>query len=209
MLARISDAVYNFQKYDDAFMAKTFDKLWVALGITPNVLTALRFIGTTILWVLFLNVPDPNTFWNTSILLLFIVTALTDLWDGALARNTNQITELGTLLDPLADKLLIGSVLFFLASTLHHWTLYMIIFLEGIMIVLNVIFYTLWKGKIRGANAFGKLKMALEVIFVILLLVGVYQQSLTVLNIGYIVGSIAILLAIISILKGIKDSGAL
>ena len=156
-----------------------------------------------------MSTNDHQTFWNNSILLLFIVTALTDLWDGALARNTNQITDLGTLLDPLADKLLIGSILFFLASTLNHWTLYMIIFLESVMIVLNVIFYTLGKGKIQGANAYGKLKMALEVIFVILLLIGIYKETHLVLQAGFLVGAVAVFFAIISMLKGIKESGAL
>lgn len=209
MLEQISKAVYNFQKYDDAFMAKTFDKIWRALGITPNVLTMLRLIGTAILWVAFLTTDSNESFWNAGILVLFIVTALTDLWDGALARNSNQITELGTMLDPLADKLLIGSILFFLALTLHHWTLYLVIFLECIMVVLNIIFYTIWGGKIKGANAFGKLKMALEVLFVIILLIGVYQKSDSTLTVGFFVGGTAIIFAIISMLKGMKDSGAL
>jgi len=209
MLDHISRAVYNFQKHDDAFMAKTFDKLWLALGITPNVLTMLRFIGTAILWVAFLTTNSSEAFWNAGILVLFIITALTDLWDGALARNSNQITELGTMLDPLADKLLIGSILFFLALTLHHWTIYLVIFLECIMVVLNVIFYTIWGGQIKGANAFGKLKMALEVLFVIILLVGVYQKNPDILNVGFFIGAFAIIFAIISMLKGMKDSGAL
>lgn len=209
MLDKIANAVYQFQKYDDALMAKTFDKIWLAFGITPNVLTMLRFIGTSILWVIFLTADNTEAFWNAGILTLFIITALTDLWDGALARNSNQITELGTMLDPLADKLLIGSVLLFLAVTLHHWTLYMVIFLECIMVVLNIIFYTIWGGKIQGANAYGKLKMALEVIFVILLLIGVYQKNPVVLNSGFFIGACAIFFAIISMLKGMKDSGAL
>ena len=209
MLNHIEKAVYQFQKYNDKIMRYTFDKVWVALGITPNILTMLRFIGTITLWVLFLSTNDHAGFWNTSILLLFIITGLTDLWDGALARNTKQITDLGTLLDPLADKLLIGSILFFLANTLHHWTLYMIIFLECVMVLLNVIFYTVAKGKIQGANAYGKLKMALEGIFVLFLLIGVYQKSPLVLEIGFFIGAIAIFFAIISMLKGIKESGAL
>lgn len=209
MLNYIEKAVYQFQKYNDAFMHHTFDKVWVAFGITPNILTMLRFIGTITLWVLFLSTNDHVGFWNTSILILFTVTGLTDLWDGALARNTKQITDLGTLLDPLADKLLIGSILFFLANTLQHWTLYMIIFLECVMVLLNVIFYTVAKGKIQGANAYGKLKMALEGIFVLFLLIGVYQKSPLILEVGFFVGATAIFFAIISMLKGIKESGAL
>ncbi len=209
MLRFISDLVYKFQKIDDAFMAKTFDHIWLFFGITPNILTLSRFIGTAVLWALFLTENDVSQFWNYTILALFIITALTDLWDGALARNSNQITELGTLLDPLADKLLIGSIVFFLAATLQHWTLYMIIFLEGMMVVLNIVFHIIWREKkIQGANAYGKLKMSLEVLFVILLLIGIYQNNPAVLSAGYVIGAFAVLFAIISMLKAMHDSGA-
>ncbi len=208
MLRFISELVYKFQKVDDAFMAKTFDHIWKLFGITPNILTLARFIGTAILWALFFTEQDVSNFWNYTILALFIVTALTDLWDGALARNNNQITDIGTLLDPLADKILIGSIVFFLAATLKHWTLYLIIFLEGIMVLLNLVFYMIWGGKIQGANAYGKLKMTLEVIFVILLLTGIYQNNPAVLTAGYFVGAVAVFFAIISMVKAMKDSGA-
>lgn len=208
MLRYITKLVYSFQKIDDAFMARTFDPIWKFFGITPNILTLARFIGTAILWALFFTEQDVSNFWNYTILGLFIVTALTDLWDGALARNNNQITDLGTLLDPLADKILIGSIVFFLAATLKHWTLYLIMFLEGIMVLLNLVFYMIWGGKIQGANAYGKLKMTLEVIFVILLLTGIYQNNPAVLTAGYYVGAVAVFFAIISMLKATKDSGA-
>src|SRR3972149_394266 len=208
MMQWISNGVYQFQKHCDRLMAKSFDKIWLFFGITPNVLTIARFIGTAILWALFLTETNASDFWNYSILALFIITALTDLWDGALARNTNQVTHIGTLLDPLADKLLIGSVLYFLAATLAHWTLYMIIFLEAMMIVLNIIFYMVWESKIKGANAYGKLKMGLEVVFVAMLLLGVYQQSPDIITAGYYIGGGAVFFAIISMLKGIQDSAS-
>src|SRR5687768_18591755 len=43
---------------------------------------------------------------------LFIVVAVTDYWDGKLARSRNLVTRLGTLLDPLADKLLLFATFF-------------------------------------------------------------------------------------------------
>ncbi|MBP7056864.1 CDP-alcohol phosphatidyltransferase family protein [Candidatus Gracilibacteria bacterium] len=208
MLAQISKAVFSFQKITDKLMSQCFDKIWVRLGITPNILTLSRFIGTGILWVLFLTETTASDFWNYTILTIFIISALTDLWDGALARNTNQITDIGTILDPLADKLLIGSILYFLAITLSHWTLYMIIFLESLMVALNMIFYMLWGGKIQSANAFGKLKMGLEVITVILLLVGIYQKNPYIVDAGFFFGAISVLFAIISMLKAMKDGGS-
>ncbi len=47
---------------------------------------------------------------------LFVVCALTDFLDGALARKLNQVTALGTFLDPISDKILVSSLLIFLVA---------------------------------------------------------------------------------------------
>jgi len=52
-------------------------------------------------------------------LYLFIIAALTDLFDGLFARMTNQKTALGTFLDPLADKFLLVSS--FIVLTIYGW----------------------------------------------------------------------------------------
>lgn len=48
---------------------------------------------------------------------LFVAAAITDWFDGYLARSWNQVSPLGRFLDPIADKLLVGAVLFLLAAT--------------------------------------------------------------------------------------------
>lgn len=78
----------------------------------PNILTLLRifaipviiaadiYFGTTGRWVA---------------VILFIVAALTDYVDGYLARKWNQISDLGRMLDPIADKLLVAAMLLYFA----------------------------------------------------------------------------------------------
>jgi CDP-diacylglycerol--glycerol-3-phosphate 3-phosphatidyltransferase len=75
----------------------------------PNYLTLARIFLVPIVVAVLLTKDIPNwTFWGAS---LFLVTALTDLLDGYLARRRKQVTTLGRLLDPIADKLLISSAL--------------------------------------------------------------------------------------------------
>jgi CDP-diacylglycerol--glycerol-3-phosphate 3-phosphatidyltransferase len=75
----------------------------------PNALTLARIFLIPIVVVVLLTVEIRTwAFWGAS---LFLAAALTDLLDGYLARQRKQITTLGRLLDPIADKLLISSAL--------------------------------------------------------------------------------------------------
>src|SRR5262245_4670252 len=70
----------------------------------PNKITLIRIFLVPILLV-FLMSPDG---WYPIIAAsIFVIAAFTDWLDGHLARTTNQITRLGQLLDPIADKLLV------------------------------------------------------------------------------------------------------
>jgi phosphatidylglycerophosphate synthase len=55
--------------------------------------------------------------------LLFLIAAITDYWDGHLARSRNLVTDLGRLLDPLADKMLLVSTLIPMYWLQQHYTL--------------------------------------------------------------------------------------
>jgi CDP-diacylglycerol--glycerol-3-phosphate 3-phosphatidyltransferase len=75
----------------------------------PNALTLARiFLVPIVVAVLLTGEIQHWAFWGAS---LFLAAALTDMLDGYLARRRNQVTTLGQLLDPIADKLLISSAL--------------------------------------------------------------------------------------------------
>lgn len=80
----------------------------------PNSLTLARIFLVPIVVAVLLTKEEISNwvFWGAS---LFLVTALTDMLDGYLARRRKQVTTLGRLLDPIADKLLISSALISLA----------------------------------------------------------------------------------------------
>src|SRR5512143_1031908 len=75
----------------------------------PNALTLARIFLVPIVAAVLLTVEIRIwAFWGAS---LFLAAALTDMLDGYLARRRKQVTTLGRLLDPIADKLLIASAL--------------------------------------------------------------------------------------------------
>jgi CDP-diacylglycerol---glycerol-3-phosphate 3-phosphatidyltransferase len=77
--------------------------------ILPNQLTVLRIILTPIFLVLFLS-GEPLLIQISSV--VFIIAAITDWYDGWLARKFNYITEWGKFMDPLADKILTSTAFF-------------------------------------------------------------------------------------------------
>ena len=80
----------------------------------PNIITFIRiFLIPIILYLMFSENP------NIVLLAggLFIISSISDYFDGYLARTLNQSSRLGTLLDPIADKLLVASVIVVLVDT--------------------------------------------------------------------------------------------
>jgi CDP-diacylglycerol--glycerol-3-phosphate 3-phosphatidyltransferase len=88
----------------------------------PNFLTIVRIVLIVPFAVLFFA-QGPMTQWFA--LAIFIAAAATDWFDGYLARRLDQGTPLGRMLDPIADKLLVGAVLLLLvaAGRIANWSL--------------------------------------------------------------------------------------
>ena len=123
----------DFQKadkvlYHDKLLAATFLRLFPRI-IHPNHITVFRFIATPIVAVMMLYGR------YTIGLVAFLVVAFTDALDGSMARTRGQITEWGKVYDPLADKILIGSVVFIIVLRyIDLWTSLIIISLEFLII---------------------------------------------------------------------------
>ena len=74
----------------------------------PNKITLIRIFLVPLLLVFLIS---PQGWYPLVAATIFLVAAFTDWLDGHLARSTNQITRLGQLLDPIADKLLVTAAL--------------------------------------------------------------------------------------------------
>jgi CDP-diacylglycerol--glycerol-3-phosphate 3-phosphatidyltransferase len=126
---------------------------------------------------------------------LFLAAALTDLLDGYLARRWKQVTTVGTLLDPIADKLLISSALIALVQTrlLPGWLVILIIGREFAVSGLRSIAAS--EGLTIKAGDLGKTKMVLQVVGVALVLMSNRWPTLHVFGIGAMWGVVVFALA--------------
>ena len=88
----------------------------------PNLLTIARIVMVPVLAVVFM-IPGDAGRWAA--FALFVIAAITDYLDGYLARLWDQQTDLGRLLDPIADKVLVAAVILLLAGSgdIANWTL--------------------------------------------------------------------------------------
>ena len=80
----------------------------------PNVLTVLRLLAAPAVAVMFLYFHRPWADWFA--LVLFVGAAVTDWFDGYLARRWNQTSAFGAFLDPVADKLMVAGALLVLVA---------------------------------------------------------------------------------------------
>lgn len=105
--------------------------------ILPNQLTVLRIILTPVFFFLFLS--DERVMVQIS-LVVYIIAAITDWYDGWLARKFNYITEWGKFLDPLADKILTSTAFtaFAFVGVLKGWMVVLIIIRDIFITVLRM-----------------------------------------------------------------------
>ena len=103
--------------------------------------------------------------------IVFVVASCTDWLDGYLARKWNQVTDLGKFLDPIADKLLVNSVLVFLAVPFAfapnqiHVPVFCVILMIGRDLVVDALrFVAAKKNYVISANMFGKAKTVAQMI---------------------------------------------
>ncbi len=136
----------------------------------PNALTLGRIFLIPFVVVVLLTRQMHNwAFWGSG---LFLAAALTDLFDGYLARRRKQVTTLGRLLDPIADKLLISSALISLVQLriAPAWMVVIIIGREFAVSGLRSIAAS--EGFSIDVSTLGKGKMVVQVIAVAGLILG-------------------------------------
>lgn len=133
----------------------------------PNSLTVLRIVLIPIfVLVLVVRIPYGDLLAAT----IFIVAAFTDSLDGYLARKYKQVTKLGIILDPIADKLLITAALISLVelSRIPGWIAIVILGREFAVSGLRAV--KAEEGIIIPASKLGKLKTVSQILAVILII---------------------------------------
>ena len=158
----------------------------------PTKITVSRIVATVLLIITLFVLsffPDLETpaLGNTGINLIFliififfVIASYTDHLDGKLARKNNQVTNLGKFLDPVADKLLVSSMLIFLACPyafgyateqrvfIPVWCVIIMVARDTVVDAMR--FIAAQKGTVIAANIFGKLKTVLQMVAISLVL---------------------------------------
>ena len=134
----------------------------------PNALTLSRIFLTPLLVVILLTRIDGKEIYGA---LIFVFAALTDYFDGYLARKRNQVTAIGKLLDPIADKLLVSSAFISLVELklAPAWMVVIIVGREFAVSGIRSIAASL--GHVMPANWFGKTKMVVQIFTILVLIV--------------------------------------
>lgn len=153
-------------------------------ALIPNALTILRIFFVPLLVALLVQDSWGIAIWgrqlsNESIALaVFLAAGLTDLLDGYLARRWKQITTVGTLLDPIADKLLISAALIALVQVgaVPAWMVIVVVGREFAVTGLRGIAAA--EGFTIQASELGKSKMVSQILAVVLLILGIQNPWL-------------------------------
>jgi CDP-diacylglycerol---glycerol-3-phosphate 3-phosphatidyltransferase len=147
---------------------------WFAVNL-PTYITISRILSIPLLiWILCSNhFPSTNGERELLASAVFLAASLTDALDGYLARRRAQVSTLGMLLDPVADKLLIAaafvSLVQFNPSVVRAWMVVIIVGREFLVSGLRSIAAS--EGFTLQASDLGKLKMSVQVLAVVLAIV--------------------------------------
>ena len=156
----------------------------------PTKITIVR-IAAVVLLIAFLIVcsllPADNGFRNLTLgnsgifvinliaAVVFIIASATDYLDGHLARKWNQVTDLGKFLDPIADKMLVNTLLIYLIIPVGGvgipWFCVALMVLRD-LVVDTMRFVAASKGKVVAANIFGKMKTVFQMVAIPFVLLG-------------------------------------
>ncbi|MEQ8369232.1 MAG: CDP-diacylglycerol--glycerol-3-phosphate 3-phosphatidyltransferase [Alphaproteobacteria bacterium] len=167
----------------------------------PNILTWSRLFAVPVVMVA-LFLPGSSASWTA--LTVFILAALTDYLDGHLARSRGQLSPFGTFLDPVADKILVASVILALVALdrIDGWTL-----IAAFVITLREIVISGLREFLAGArralpvSRLAKWKTAVQMVALGLLILGGHGDPLP--NTQWLGEASLWLAAILSVITGL------
>ena len=142
----------------------------------PTWITIIRIFLTPVLVVILMSrttgLEHIGLSWQMIGVSVFLIASLTDWLDGWLARRRNEVTTLGILLDPIADKLLTSAAFISLVQigTVRAWMVWIILGREFAVDGLRMIASS--QGVTIGASVWGKYKIVSQIVAIVLLIFG-------------------------------------
>ena len=133
--------------------------------------------------------------------ILFVIASLTDFFDGRIARKRGLVTNTGKMLDAIADKVLVNSVLIILASKGEIHAIIPVVIVVRDIIVNAIKMEAAGKGKVVAAIGSGKIKTATLMIGIVLVFFGNMPFEIWSLNVAEFFLYFATVMSIISMIQ--------
>lgn len=134
----------------------------------PFYLTLSRIVGAPLLTFLFFY-QEPWAWWVAAV--IFIALSITDYFDGMLARKYDVVSNFGKYFDPTGDKILVLFALVILVHLKNANPAFLLILLSRDIIIGSLRSYAAAQGLVLAARPLGKLKTALQMIAIPLMLI--------------------------------------
>lgn len=127
----------------------------------PNILCYIRILLVPVFCVVFWGADTPGDFYLAAGIVL--ISGITDFLDGQIARRFNMITDLGKIIDPIADKLMQLAMLVCLTLEIRYMYFFVafLVFKEITMGVAGLVIYKKLKKRLNGAKWYGKVCTAI------------------------------------------------
>ena len=161
----------------------------------PNFLTILRLFFPIFIGIVCYLKLDINSE-KLIILVLFILFSLTDYLDGFLARKMNWKTNLGKILDPVADKLLLSGTIFILWLNAYiPFYIFVIFFSRDVLILVGAsIHMSVIESEVPLPNILGKITTAFQIVYIFLILIfQSYSIEISLILLDILIISVTIL----------------
>jgi CDP-diacylglycerol---glycerol-3-phosphate 3-phosphatidyltransferase len=151
--------------------------MWNTQLSFPMILTFIRLIGSPLILPFFLVYLLPyNVLWlNYSLATLFFLFGLTDFFDGYLARKYDQVTPTGAMLDHVADKFLLYSVLIALVAAHKLYFFWAILWIGREFFIMALRQIALENNFSITVSSYGKLKTVMQIICLTFVIINPYH----------------------------------
>lgn len=177
------------------------------MNLANKITLARIFLVPVIMFFLLVNFEPMNpivisdfsiTYNQIIATLIFIIAASTDGLDGYIARKRKMVSNLGKLLDPLADKLLVAAVLISLVSMDKLSAMIAIVIISREFAVTGLRQIALLEGKVMAASKWGKWKTGVQITMIISIMLNNFPFAFINFPFDYIMGWAAAIITIYS-----------
>ena len=168
-----------------------------------NGLSILRLFLAIPFWFLLNNFHVQDV--RVILILLGVVVVFTDWADGYFARKFNQVTELGKIIDPLADKICAGVLIYklYLIGEITPFLFFVLIGRDTLIFLAGVLLAK-YLGKVLPSNYLGKVTVTIIAIFIFMICFAVDKNSLPYLAIYHLIVFLSFISLIAYAIRGVE-----